>query len=85
MDIGVKNSQRIIMLFSKRILKLSESPTLQLNNKINGLLQKGEDVINLTVGEPDYVEPIESSYSAIKAICDHFTHYTNSSGIIPLR
>lgn len=85
MDIGVKNSQRIIMLFSKRILKLSESPTLQLNNKINGLLQKGEDVINLTVGEPDYVEPIESSYSAIKAICDHFTHYTNSSGIISLR
>lgn len=71
--------------FSKRIDYLKDSPTLKLNDRINFLKGQGKDIINLTVGEPNYYEPIVSSEAAISAIQKHFTHYTNSSGILSLR
>ena len=69
----------------KKIDYLKDSPTLKLNDRINFLKGQGKDIINLTVGEPNYYEPIVSSEAAISAIQKHFTHYTNSSGILSLR
>ncbi|HEY0222184.1 pyridoxal phosphate-dependent aminotransferase [Lactovum miscens] len=71
--------------FSKRTNYLSDSPTLQLNDRIASLKDQGRDIINLTVGEPNFYEPEQASEAAIEAINTHFTHYTNSSGILPLR
>ncbi|MDV7758721.1 pyridoxal phosphate-dependent aminotransferase [Liquorilactobacillus mali] len=73
------------MKTSNRVLNLKDSPTLELNDAINRKILNGEDIINLTVGEPNYYEPKESSTAAIKAIQKHFTHYTASAGIEPLR
>lgn len=71
--------------FSQRTNFLKDSPTLKLNERINVLKNQGKDIINLTVGEPNYYEPEISREAAIQAIKNHFTHYTNSSGIISLR
>jgi len=46
---------------------------------------RGEDVIDLTVGEPDFPTPQNIKNAAIKAINNNFTKYTNNVGIIELR
>lgn len=64
---------------------LVPSPTLKANEKVKQLVAAGKDIINLTVGEPNFYEPAEASAAAIQAIQDHFTHYTASSGVLSLR
>ena len=61
------------------------SPTLMLDAKVKQMKQKGIDVINLTLGEPDFETPLYIKKGAIKAINDGFTHYTNTAGILELR
>jgi len=46
---------------------------------------EGIDVINLSVGEPDFPTPDNIGKAAKKAIDDHFTKYTHNDGILPLR
>jgi aspartate aminotransferase len=46
---------------------------------------KPDDVISLTLGEPDFSTPQHISDAAIKALNDKFTHYTSSYGIPELR
>ncbi|WP_235184196.1 pyridoxal phosphate-dependent aminotransferase [Agrilactobacillus composti] len=58
---------------------------MELNSKINELINSGKDVINLTVGEPNYYEPSNAAHVAIEAINEHFTHYTSTPGILSLR
>ena len=45
------------MKFSKRINLIQPSSTMALTSKANELRQKGEDIIVLTVGEPDFDTP----------------------------
>lgn len=52
---------------------------------IKEMVANGEDIINLSVGEPDTNTPIKASYKAIEGIVNNFTKYTNTSGIIELR
>lgn len=70
---------------SKRVKEISPSPTLAIDTMIKELVAKGEDIINLSVGEPDTDTPMKASYKAIEGIVGGFTKYTNSSGIIELR
>ena len=73
------------MKISERAKKVSPSATLTLNAKVKELLRKGEDVINLTAGEPDFPTPLRIKEKAIKSIKEDFTHYTSPSGIPELR
>ena len=73
------------MKLSSRILKLSPSATLSLDSQVKLLQSKGESVINLTIGEPDFETPKNIKSAAIKAINKGFTHYTPSAGISGLR
>ncbi|MBN1968067.1 MAG: pyridoxal phosphate-dependent aminotransferase [Candidatus Delongbacteria bacterium] len=68
-----------------RSYKLSLSQTLAISAKANKMKSKGVDVVNLTVGEPDFPTPHNIKAAAITAINENFTKYTNSSGIEPLR
>ncbi|MBI5647302.1 MAG: aminotransferase class I/II-fold pyridoxal phosphate-dependent enzyme [Ignavibacteriae bacterium] len=47
--------------------------------------EEGIDVVNLSVGEPDFPTPRHISDAAKKAIDENFTKYTASEGILPLR
>ncbi len=72
-------------MLSKRVLNLEESATLAMTAKSALLKQEGKDVINLSIGEPDFDTPNFIKEAGIKAINDNFTHYTTVPGIIELR
>ena len=52
-------------LLAQRILKLSESETLAMTRRSRELAAKGFDVINLSIGEPDFDTPAHIKEAAI--------------------
>ncbi|MEI6187176.1 MAG: pyridoxal phosphate-dependent aminotransferase [Alphaproteobacteria bacterium] len=72
-------------LIAKRLSNIKPSPTLSLSAKANELKTKGIDVLNMTVGEPDFDTPINIKDAANKAIAQGKTKYTAVDGIIELK
>jgi len=72
-------------LLSDRILHLEESQTLAMAQRSRELSEKGIDVINLSLGEPDFQTPEHIREAAKKAIDDGFSFYTPVSGYADLR
>ncbi len=72
-------------ILSDRINKLSESETLAMSRISNELKSKGIDVINLSIGEPDFATPDFVKDAAKKAIDENWTYYTPVSGYADLR
>ncbi|MDO4462113.1 MAG: pyridoxal phosphate-dependent aminotransferase [Bacteroidia bacterium] len=70
---------------SNRLLSLSESATLAMSQKSRELQAQGLDIINLSVGEPDFNTPDHIKEAAIKAINDNQTHYPPVPGYPELR
>ena len=70
---------------SERIQSLSASATLAMSQKSNELKAQGVDVINLSVGQPDFNTPEHVKEAAKKAIDDNFTFYTPVAGYMSLR
>lgn len=73
------------MQLSKRIQKLSPSATLRVDLLAKNLQANGRDIINLSLGEPDFDTPEEVKKEAIDAINKGFTHYTATAGIKELK
>lgn len=70
---------------SNRVLSLCESETLVMSQKSAELKAKGIDVINLSVGEPDFTTPDHIKEAAKKAIDDNFSFYSPVPGFADLR
>ena len=70
---------------SDRLNSLSPSETLAMSQKSNELKAQGIDVINLSVGEPDFFTPDHIKAAAKKAIDDNFSFYSPVPGYMPLR
>ena len=70
---------------SNRVQSLSPSQTLAMSQKSNELKAQGVDVINLSVGEPDFATPDHIKQAAKQAIDDNFTFYTPVPGYLSLR
>ena len=70
---------------SARLASLSPSETLAMSQKSNELKAQGFDVINLSVGEPDFYTPDHIKEAAKKAIDDNFSFYTPVPGYMDLR
>lgn len=70
---------------SERIANLAESETLAMSQKTNELKAQGIDIINLSVGEPDFFTPEHIKKAALDAINQNFTFYTPVSGYLSLR
>ncbi len=70
---------------SNRIESLSPSQTLAMSQKSNELKAQGVDVINLSVGEPDFNTPHHIKEAAKRAIDENFTFYTPVPGYMSLR
>ena len=70
---------------SQRIQALSPSATLAMSQKSNELKAQGVDVINMSVGEPDFHTPDHIKKKTKKAIDDNFTFYTPVAGYMSLR
>lgn len=70
---------------SSRVNSLSESQTIAMARKSREMKAKGIDIINLSLGEPDFCTPDVIKEFAKKAIDDNFSYYTHVSGYIELR
>ena len=72
-------------MISEKAENIKPSATMEISNKAKKLKTKGVDVINLSVGEPDFDTPDNIKEYAIEAIKNGFTKYTESAGILELR
>ena len=70
---------------SARLAVLSPSETIAMSQKCSKLAAQGIDVINLTLGEPDFNTPTHIKEAAKKAIDDNFSFYTPVPGYLTLR
>ncbi len=70
---------------SNRLNQLQESATIAMTKKSRELKAQGIDVINLSIGEPDFDTPVFIKEAAKKAIDENYTHYTPVPGYQPLR
>jgi len=70
---------------SDRLASLSPSETLAMSQKSNELKAQGFDVINLSVGEPDFNTPDHIKEAAKKAVDNNFSFYSPVPGYPALR
>ena len=70
---------------SKRMARLSPSMTFAMNQKSNDLKAKGIDIVNMTLGEPDFNTPEHVKAAACAALEENYTHYTPVGGSLSLR
>ena len=70
---------------SERLASLSPSETLAMSQKSNELKAQGIDVINMSVGEPDFYTPDHIKEAAKKAVDDNFSFYSPVPGYPALR
>ncbi len=74
-----------VIQISDRIKRMAASQTLAMSQKSSELRASGVDVINLSVGEPDFNTPLHIKEAAKKAIDDNYTHYPPVPGYMDLR
>jgi aspartate aminotransferase len=70
---------------SQRVLRMAESETLRMAALARELKAQGHEVINLSIGEPDFDTPDHIKNEAKKALDEGFTKYTPVQGIPELR
>jgi len=73
------------MELSSLLQRFSEPETLKMAKLGRELRAKGIDVIDLSLGEPDFDTPAHIKEAAKKAIDDNWSHYTPVSGYPELR
>jgi len=73
------------LTLSKRISGIEISPTMKVAQQVKEMQARGEDVIDLSVGELDYSTPPNVKKAAQRAIDQNFTKYTINSGMVELR
>lgn len=70
---------------SDRLNRLSPSATLAMSQKSSELKAQGVDVINLSVGEPDFNTPDHIKEAAKKAVDENFSRYSPVPGYPELK
>lgn len=68
-----------------RIIHLDESATIRMAQLSRELKKQGKDIIDLSLGEPDFNTPENIRDAAKKAIDDGYTHYTPVAGYLEVR
>lgn len=70
---------------SKRIKRISVSQTLEMAKRSSELREKGIDIIDMSVGQPDFPTPAHIKQAAKEAIDKNYTFYTPVPGYSDLR
>ncbi|MEO5995795.1 MAG: pyridoxal phosphate-dependent aminotransferase [Chitinophagaceae bacterium] len=73
------------MELASRLSWFNEPETLKMAKLGRELRLKGIDIIDLSLGEPDFDTPTHIKESAKKAVDDNFSHYTPVAGFLDLR
>ena len=72
-------------LISKRVKPITPFLVMEIMEKAARLEKKGDKIIHLEVGEPDFDTPLCIKQAAIKAMEKGQTKYSHSLGILELR
>ncbi|RZN36993.1 MAG: pyridoxal phosphate-dependent aminotransferase [Methanophagales archaeon ANME-1-THS] len=72
-------------MLSKRLGGIEESATIKMGHLAKQLEDEGKEVLNFSLGEPDFKTPSHICDAAKKALDLGYTHYTSSAGITELR
>ena len=72
-------------MISNKALEIPPFIVMDVMEKALELEQKGEHVIHLEIGEPDFDTPQCIKEACFKALHDGKTHYTHSLGLLELR
>ncbi len=70
---------------SSRLKRISVSQTLEMSRRSAELKAKGADIIDLSIGQPDFPTPAHIKEAAIDAINNDYTFYTPVAGYKDLR
>jgi aspartate aminotransferase len=73
------------LILSDRINRIKPSPSVAARAKVVALQAQGRQILDLTIGEPDYDTPDHIKQAGVDAIWAGKTKYTPVSGILPLR
>ncbi len=73
------------MMISNKALEILPFIAMDVMERALELEQKGEHVIHLEIGEPDFDTPQCIKEACFRALCDGKTHYTHSLGLLELR
>src|SRR3954469_5594530 len=73
------------MQLSSRLQLFNEPETLKIAKLGRELKAKGIDIVDLSLGEPDFDTPEHIKEAAKKAIDENWSHYTPVSGYLDLR
>ena len=71
--------------FAERVRSITSSPTVRLGDLVAEMKARGEKVLSLAIGEPDFPTPAHIVDAAKKALDADFTKYTPAPGIRELR
>ena len=72
-------------MFAQRLAQVSESATMKVAAEAEKLRRAGHDVVDFSVGEPDFPTPEHIKSAAKDALDKNFTRYTAVAGIPELR
>jgi aspartate/methionine/tyrosine aminotransferase len=72
-------------LLSERVIRITASPTMKVAAEAKRLKAEGINVIDLSVGEPDFPTPQNIKDAAKRAIDENHTKYTINAGTVDLR
>ena len=72
-------------MLADRIQRIGFSPTLKITAKAKAMWAEGIDVVDLSVGEPDFPTPQNVKEAANRAISENFTKYTANDGMPELK
>jgi aspartate aminotransferase len=70
---------------AQRVQRIKPSATLAVSNRAQELQEAGQDIISLSIGEPDFDTPEHIKEAAIQSIRDGHTKYTAVDGIKSLK
>lgn len=78
----VANKRRLV---NPKLLKIEESTTIRIADKIREIENTGRRVIKLQTGDPDFATPNIIIKAAQQAMKEGYTHYSASRGLPELR
>lgn len=72
-------------MLSSKLKEITPSFTIGISSKVKELKNQGQDIINLSIGEPDFLTPVSAKTNAIEAINTDKTKYDLAAGLLELR
>ncbi len=72
-------------MLSKKLDHVTPSYTIEISTKVSELKSQGTDIINLSIGEPDFFTPEQAKNKGLEAIRENRTKYNAAAGLKELR